>query len=107
MDDHRHPRVRDLLLMLVSLARGEFLPHRAKSVLLVALALALMTFACLSFGQTTDGQQRGHRLAVQLLRVDRGHHAARAAAAAARPARLAAWPLGVTDGRRRFLSYAR
>ena len=45
--------------MLVSLAQGEFLPHRAKSVLLVALALALMTFACVSFGQTTTGNNEG------------------------------------------------
>ncbi len=47
------------LLMLLSLVRGEFLPHRPKSVLLVALSLALVTFACLSFGQTSTGNTEG------------------------------------------------
>jgi hypothetical protein len=47
------------LLMLFSLVRGEFLPHRAKPVLLAALALALLTLACLSLGQTTTGNNEG------------------------------------------------
>ena len=47
------------LLMLVSLVRGEFLPHRPKALLLVALALALVSFACLSFGQTSTGNNEG------------------------------------------------
>jgi uncharacterized membrane protein len=46
-------------LMVVSIMRGEFLPRRTKSVLLVALALALVTFACLSFGQTSTGNNQG------------------------------------------------
>jgi hypothetical protein len=44
-------------LMLVSLLRGEFLPSRTKSVLTVALAL--VTFACLSFGQTSTVNNQG------------------------------------------------
>jgi hypothetical protein len=47
------------LLMLFSLVRGEFLPHRTKPVLLVALSLALLAFACLSFGQTSVGNNEG------------------------------------------------
>jgi hypothetical protein len=47
------------LLILLSIVRGEFLPHRAKSVLLVALAFALFDFACLSFGQTSTGNTQG------------------------------------------------
>src|SRR5262245_38213435 len=47
------------LLLLVSLLRGEFLPHRSKSLMLVGLTLGLVTFACLSFGQTTTGNNEG------------------------------------------------
>jgi hypothetical protein len=47
------------LLILLSIVRMEFLPHRAKSLLLVALALGLVTFACLSFGQTSTGNTEG------------------------------------------------
>lgn len=47
------------VLLLVSLVTGEFLPHRRKSMLLVGLALALFTFACLSFGQTSTGNNEG------------------------------------------------
>jgi hypothetical protein len=46
-------------VMVVSLVRGEFLPSRPKALLLVALSLALFTFACLSFGETTTGQLSG------------------------------------------------
>jgi hypothetical protein len=46
-------------LMLVSLPRGEFLHSRTKSLLTLALALALVTFACLSFGQTSTGNNQG------------------------------------------------
>ena len=47
------------LLLLISIIRGEFLPHRAKAAMLVALGLALLTFACLSFGQTSTGNNQG------------------------------------------------
>ncbi|HEV7773962.1 MAG TPA: hypothetical protein VGO48_11820 [Conexibacter sp.] len=47
------------VLLLVSLVTGEFLPHRRKAVLLVGLSLALFTFACLSFGQTSTGNNEG------------------------------------------------
>ncbi|HKG39156.1 MAG TPA: hypothetical protein VKB25_09230 [Conexibacter sp.] len=47
------------VLLLVSLLTGEFLPHRRKGVLLVGLSLALFTFACLSFGQTSTGNNEG------------------------------------------------
>lgn len=47
------------VIIVVSVVTGEFLPHRRKSVLLVALALALFTFACLSFGQTSTGNNEG------------------------------------------------
>ena len=47
------------LILLLSLARIEFLPHRAKSALQVALAVAMITFACLAFGQTATGQFQG------------------------------------------------
>jgi hypothetical protein len=46
-------------LLLASVLIGEFLPHRPKSLLLVGLALAFATFACLSFGQTTTGNLAG------------------------------------------------
>ena len=48
-----------LLLMVLSIVRGEFLPHRRKSLLLVALALTLLNFVCLSFGQTSTGNNEG------------------------------------------------
>jgi hypothetical protein len=44
------------LILLVSLLRAEFLPHRDKSLMQVALAIALITFACLAFGQTATGE---------------------------------------------------
>jgi hypothetical protein len=47
------------VLMVLSLLRGEFLMGRSKSILMVALALALVTFACLSFGQTSTGNNGG------------------------------------------------
>jgi len=47
------------VLMVFSLLRGEWRPTRPKSFLLVALALALVTFACLSFGQTSTGNNAG------------------------------------------------
>jgi hypothetical protein len=46
-------------LMVLSLLRGEFLPHRTKSVMTVTLSLALLTFACLSLGQTSTGNNQG------------------------------------------------
>jgi hypothetical protein len=45
-------------LLLLSL-RGEFLPRKPKLLLLVGLSLALFTYACLSFGQTTTGNLEG------------------------------------------------
>ena len=48
-----------LVLLLASLARLEFLPHRDKSFLQVGLAFALLTFACLAFGQTVTKQYAG------------------------------------------------
>jgi hypothetical protein len=48
-----------LLLLLASLVRLEFLPHRDKGLLQVGLAVALLTFACLAFGQTVTKQFAG------------------------------------------------
>lgn len=48
-----------VLILVVSLVRAEFLPDRPKSVLIVALALALLVYACLSFGQTSTGNTEG------------------------------------------------
>lgn len=47
------------VILLISLVRGEFLPHKRKSILLTGLALGLLTFACLSFGQTSTGNNEG------------------------------------------------
>lgn len=47
------------VILLASLARLEFLPHRRKSLLQVGLAVALITFACLAFGQTATGVHEG------------------------------------------------
>ena len=47
------------LLLVASLLRGEFFPHREKSIMQVALAVAMITFACLAFGQTATGQHEG------------------------------------------------
>jgi hypothetical protein len=47
------------VLLLASLARLEFMPHRDKSLLQVGLAVALVTFACLAFGQTATGEHEG------------------------------------------------
>lgn len=47
------------VILVISLIRGEFLPIRPKSVLLVGLALALFTFACPSFGQMSTGNNEG------------------------------------------------
>ena len=49
-------RVRD---MVASLIRLEILPHRDKSLLQVALGVALLVFACLAFGQTSTNQFEG------------------------------------------------
>jgi hypothetical protein len=46
-------------LLVLSAVLGEFLPHRRKSAMQVALAVALITFACLAFGQTTIGEYSG------------------------------------------------
>ena len=47
------------VLLLASLVRLEFLPHRDKSILQLGLALALLTFACMAFGQTATHQYSG------------------------------------------------
>jgi hypothetical protein len=47
------------VLLLASVVRLEFLPHRDKSILQVGLALALLTFACMAFGQTATHQYSG------------------------------------------------
>lgn len=47
------------LLLLASLLWGEFLPHRRKRLMQVGLSVALVTFACLAFGQTATGNNEG------------------------------------------------
>jgi hypothetical protein len=47
------------LLLVVSLLRLELLPHREKSFLQVGLAVAMLTFAVMAFGQTATGQHEG------------------------------------------------
>src|SRR5262249_9327047 len=47
------------VLLLASLIRLEFLPHRDKWLLQVGLAVSLLTFACLAFGQTGTSQFAG------------------------------------------------
>lgn len=47
------------VILVASLIRLEFLPHRTKSLLQVALAVAMLTFACLAFGQTATKQFAG------------------------------------------------
>jgi hypothetical protein len=44
-----------VVLMVLSIVHGEFLPQRTTPAWVVALALALVNFACLSFGQTSTG----------------------------------------------------
>jgi hypothetical protein len=43
------------LVIVLSIVRGDFLPHRARSLLLAAITLALLDFACLSLGQSSTG----------------------------------------------------
>jgi hypothetical protein len=47
------------VILVLSLIRLEFLPHRQKSLMQVALAVAMFTFACLAFGQTATNQNSG------------------------------------------------
>jgi hypothetical protein len=47
------------LLLLASLVFLEFLPHREKLFLQLGLAVAMLTFACLAFGQTATKQFSG------------------------------------------------
>jgi hypothetical protein len=47
------------VLLVASLIRLEFLPHRDKGFLQIALAVALLAFACLAFGQTATKQYSG------------------------------------------------
>lgn len=46
-------------LLLASLVRLEFLPHREKSLLQVGLAVALLAFGLMAFGQTATAQFAG------------------------------------------------
>ena len=46
-------------ILVLSLLRLELLPHRDKSILQVGLAVALLTFAFLAFGQTATKQFAG------------------------------------------------
>jgi hypothetical protein len=46
-------------LLVLSLIRLEFLPHRDKGLLQVGLAVAMLTFAVLAFGQTATKQFAG------------------------------------------------
>jgi hypothetical protein len=47
------------LLLVVSVIRLEFLPHREKSFLQVGLSVALLAYAFMAFGQTATGQHEG------------------------------------------------
>jgi hypothetical protein len=47
------------VILVASLVRLEFLPHRDKGLLQVALAVAMLTFAALAFGQTATKQFAG------------------------------------------------
>ena len=47
------------VLLILSLIRLEFLPHRTKMFMQLALAVGLLTFACLAFGQTATKQFAG------------------------------------------------
>jgi hypothetical protein len=47
------------LLLVASLVFLEFLPHRPKQFLQLGLAVAMLTFACLAFGQTATKQFAG------------------------------------------------
>jgi hypothetical protein len=47
------------VLLLASIVRLEFLPHRDKSILQVGLSLAMLVFAFLAFGQTATNQFSG------------------------------------------------
>jgi hypothetical protein len=47
------------VVLVGSLLKAEFLPHRRKSLMQVALAIAMVTFACLAFGQTATKQFAG------------------------------------------------
>ena len=46
-------------LLLLSVLTLEFLPHRSKHLLQVGLAVAMLAFACLAFGQTATKQYAG------------------------------------------------
>jgi len=47
------------LVIIASLAAGEFLPTRSKPILLAGLALAMFTFAVMTFGQNVIGNFEG------------------------------------------------
>jgi hypothetical protein len=47
------------VLLVASLIRLEFLPHRDKGLLQVGLSVALLVFGIMAFGQTATGQHEG------------------------------------------------
>jgi hypothetical protein len=47
------------LVVIASLARGEFLPNRAKPILLAALTVSMFTFAVMTFGQNLTANYDG------------------------------------------------
>ena len=47
------------VLLVLSLIRLEFLPHRDKLLIQVGLAVSLLVFALLAFGQTATNQREG------------------------------------------------
>jgi hypothetical protein len=47
------------LVIVASLVAGEFLPHRRKPILLAGLALSMLTFAAMTFGQNIVGNFDG------------------------------------------------
>ena len=77
------------ILLLVSVIRLEFFPHKDKSVLQVGLSLALLVFACLAFGQTATSPVLRNRLAVHVLRVHGDHPDLRESSAPQSPGSLA------------------
>jgi len=46
-------------VIVLSIVTGEFLPHKHKSLLLVGRAVSFVTFACLSFRQTSIRNNQG------------------------------------------------
>jgi hypothetical protein len=47
------------IVVIASLARGEFLPNRSKPVLLAAMTISMFTFAVMTFGQNLTANYDG------------------------------------------------